>query len=300
MTFGSRTELRYLALKGRDMELTPRNKRIIAMAIAFIALVALIATMFYNGLTVKHYRVHTDKFEAGDSLRIVLVADLHSHIYGHGQGDLISVIEGQSPDIIVLAGDIADDVAPFDGAKLLVSGIADIAPVFYVSGNHEYWSGDIENIKETIRALGVAVLEDEYKEIEISGIALVVAGADDPEWVHYEDKAGLKPMDESFKELAHKGQFKILVAHRPELIETYKGYSFDLVLSGHTHGGVVRIPLLSNGLFAAHQGWFPKYVGGVYKHDGLTHIVSRGVSFNPKTPRIFNPPEVSVIDVSKE
>jgi len=278
-------------------DITLRNKIIIAVWVTCIAMTTLVAVMFYNGLTVKHYRVNTDKFEDGDSLRIVLVADLHSHIYGYGQGDLISVIEGQSPDIIVLAGDIADDVAAFDGAKLLVSGVADIAPVFYVSGNHEYWSGDIENIKETIRALGAAVLEDEYKEIEVNGIALVVAGADDPEWVHFEDKAGLMPMDESFRELAHKSQFKILVAHRPELIETYKEYSFDLVLSGHTHGGVVRIPLLSNGLFAAHQGWFPKYVGGVYEHDGLIQIVSRGVSFDPKTPRIFNPPEVTVIDI---
>lgn len=97
--------------------------------------------------------------------------------------------------------------------------------------------------------------------------------------------------------MQNKPEFKILLAHRPELIEIYKKSHFDLVLSGHAHGGQVRIPFILNGLFAPDQGWFPEYVGGVYKHDSLTHIVSRGVSYNPLLPRIFNPPEVVVIEI---
>ena len=104
-------------------------------------------------------------------------------------------------------------------------------------------------------------------------------------------------MEENFAELSEKPQFKILVAHRPELIELYKKYPFDLVVSGHAHGGQVRIPFLLNGLFAPNQGLFPKYAGGAYIHENLTHIVSRGLSFSPKLPRVFNPPEIVVVNI---
>ena len=261
-------------------------------------LVALCFAAFYNGLVIRKYSVSTDKFKAGEQARAVLISDLHSHIHGKNQSRLISKIESQYPDIILLAGDIADDGEPIKGTELLLEGISDIAPVFYVSGNHEYWSGDIKSIKETFRRYGVTVLEDEYTEVVVNGVSIIVAGIDDPEWTRYEIKNSNAPMDKSFKELDSKNQFKILIAHRPEQIEVYKQYSFDLVVSGHAHGGQVRIPLLLNGLMAPNQGWFPKYAGGIYKHGGLVHVVSRGVSFNFRLPRIFNPPEVVVIDIT--
>jgi predicted MPP superfamily phosphohydrolase len=252
---------------------------------------------FYNGIIIRHYIINTKKFSNGQSIRAVLISDLHNHIYGNNQEKLISKITKQKPDVILLAGDIADDAVPIEGTKLLLSGIKDIAPVFYVSGNHEYWSGDIESIKKTIRSFGAAVLEDEYKEIAINNISIIIAGVDDPEWVRYETKDNQKSMHKNFTELQDKTQYKILVAHRPELIETYKKYSFDLVVSGHAHGGQVRIPFVLNGLYSPNQGWFPKYAGGEYHHGDLTHIVSRGVSFNPRLPRVFNPPEIVVIDI---
>jgi len=250
-------------------------------------------------LTVRRYRIATDKFDDEQSVRAVLIADLHSCIYGNNQSRLITKIKKQQPDIIFLVGDIADDENPIAGTELLLAGINDIAPIFYVSGNHEYWSGDIANIKQTIRSYGVTVLEDEYKEITVNDIPLIIMGVDDPEWTRYEKKDTTKSMDENLAELMDKPQFKILVAHRPEQIEAYKKYPFDLVVSGHAHGGRVRIPFLLNGLAAPNQGWFPKYAGGAYSHDNLTHIVSRGVSFNPRLPRVFNPPEIVVIDISK-
>ena len=262
-----------------------------------IIIILIIIAAFYNGLIVRRYSVSTEKFNDGQSIRIVLLSDLHSHIYGDNQNKLISKIKGQSPDVILLAGDIADDVAPTRGTELLLEGIQGIAPIFYVSGNHEYWSSDIKNIKETIRSYGACVLEDEYKEIAVNGMPVIIAGVDDPEWSRYEKKVHRKSMDENFTELVDKASFKILIAHRPEQIEVYKKYPFDLVVSGHAHGGQVRIPFLLNGLLAPNQGWFPKYAGGLYKHDTLTHIVSRGVSFNARLPRIFNPPEIVVIDI---
>jgi predicted MPP superfamily phosphohydrolase len=106
-------------------------------------------------------------------------------------------------------------------------------------------------------------------------------------------------MEKTFRELDEIPAYKILIAHRPELIEKYRKYSFDLILSGHTHGGQVRL-LLINGLYAPHQGIFPKYGGGKYKHGNVTHIISRGLSVLPKYPRIFNPPEFVIIVVNSD
>ena len=267
------------------------------MFIFLFVLAGLCVAAFYNGLTVKNYSVASDKLEAGESVRVVLLADLHSYIYGNGQDKLIRKIISQNPDIILLAGDIADDIVPIEGTRLLLEGISEAAPVFYVSGNHEYWSGDIKSIKELIGSYGVTVLEDEYQEIIVNGVPVIIAGLDDPDRTLFESIDSKKSMDEAFRELASKDHFKILAAHRPELIELYKQYSFDLVVSGHAHGGQIRIPFLLNGLAAPNQGWFPKYAGGMYEHESLTHIVSRGLSINPRLPRIFNPPEIVVIDI---
>jgi predicted MPP superfamily phosphohydrolase len=139
-----------------------KNKKWIVL---ILMLSVLCVAAFYNGLTIKHYSITTTKFAAEKSIRAVLLADLHSHIYGKDQDKLIAKIIGQNPDIILLAGDIADDKVPIEGTRLLLEGIKDAAPIFYVSGNHEYWSGDIQKIKELIKSYGVTVLEDEYREI---------------------------------------------------------------------------------------------------------------------------------------
>jgi predicted MPP superfamily phosphohydrolase len=254
---------------------------------------------FYNGLVVRKYTLESTKINAKNSIRIVLISDLHSHIYGKNQSELVSIIKAQKPDIIALTGDIADDVDPIDGTKQFLAGIKGMAPTYYVTGNHEFWSNDINNIRELIKGYGVTILKNNYKRIKIKDSNLLIAGIDDPQAVRYEKTSSDwgQDMYKAFNGLDSDQEYKILLAHRPEYIETYKKYSFDLVLSGHAHGGQVRIPLILNGLFAPNQGWFPKYAGGVYKHDALTHIVSRGLSYNPRLPRVFNPPEVVVINI---
>jgi predicted MPP superfamily phosphohydrolase len=126
-----------------------------------------------------------------------------------------------------------------------------------------------------------------------------LAGIEDPHKKYYEepeyDQSGT--MEKTFRELDTIKSYKILMAHRPENIELYRKYSFELIVSGHTHGGQIRIPYIMNGLYAPDQGFFPKYSGGVYQHENLTHIISRGLSINPKLPRIFNPPELVVITI---
>lgn len=253
----------------------------------------------YNGLVIKKYTIYSDKLNINESVRIVLIADLHSHIYGNNQTEIVSLIKKQKPDIIALAGDIADDQVPIEGTELFLAGIKGLAPIWYVTGNHEFWSRDIKNIKDTIRKYDVRILENSYEQVKVKNQSIIIGGIDDPDASIYE-KPGFdlqREMQNAFSKLRNKPGYKILLAHRPELIKMYKEYSFDLVLSGHSHGGQIRIPFIINGLWAPNQGWFPKYAGGEYKYGSLTHIVSRGVSYNPRLPRIFNPPEVVVIDI---
>jgi predicted MPP superfamily phosphohydrolase len=227
----------------------------------------------------------------------VLISDLHSTIFGKDQSKLIDKIKKQNPDLIVLTGDIFDDIVPHDGTKLLLTGINGISPIYYVTGNHEFWSRRVGELREELKSYGVIILSDEYKKIEIKDNEIIIAGIDDPDKKLYEtpDYDQNKVMETQFRELDDLPAYKILLAHRPERIKYYQKFSFNLILSGHAHGGQVRLPPILNGLYAPHQGFFPKYVGGLYQYDNSTHIISRGLSINPLVPRIFNPPELVLI-----
>jgi predicted MPP superfamily phosphohydrolase len=259
-------------------------------ALVFVSAVSVFACTSIN---TKSYTLETGRLEAGTMVKIVHISDLHSTVYGKNQETLIRKIEKRAPDLIVLSGDIMDDVEPHTGTRLLLAGVRDLAPICYVSGNHEYWSRDIGSIREEPRAFGVVILSDEFVRIEIGGNELVIAGIEDPDKKAFEtpDYDQGQAMRNTFGALDKTGAYKILIVHRPENIETYKQFPFDLVLSGHTHGGQIRIPLVMNGLYAPDQGWFPKYAGGLYTHGSLSHIVSRGLSVNKRLLRIFNPPE---------
>lgn len=267
----------------------------------FIIILLIIFTLiaFYNGLVIRKYRIKTDKLLDNQIIRIVLISDLHSHIYGENQSKIVNKIMNQNPDIIALAGDIADDNVPIEGTKLFLEAIKDIAPVFYVTGNHEIWTGKVDYIKEFFRAFNINVLENDYKEVNVNGVNLVIGGVDDPYIISYERPQSNwnEEIYDAFSDMEDLSGYKVLLSHRPEAVDFYNSLPFDMVLSGHSHGGQVRIPFILNGLLAPNQGFFPKYAGGVYEHENYTHIVSRGVSFNPRLPRIFNPPEIVVIDI---
>lgn len=282
-------------------QITIRRKIIIA-AVVLAVLAVLAVWAFYIGLVVRHYKLKTDKLGTGQTVRVVVIADLHSCWYGEGQRNLIVKIEDAQPDVIALVGDIVDDDRREDAERAFFSGIRGIAPSFYVSGNHEYWSNEIDRIKDMVREYGVTVLENEHETIMVNGVQLCICGIDDPDVLRYSSDPSFRAM-ESADELLYgfddldENTVNVLLAHRPEQFASYQAYDFDLVLSGHSHGGQVRIPIFVNGLFAPNQGYFPKYGGGEYTEDGMTMIVSRGLAINPRLPRIFNPPEMIVVDI---
>jgi len=259
--------------------------------------VAIFIFVSCNTIKERTYELNTPLLSEESSLRIVLVSDLHSTIFGKNQSGLIEKIKNLNPDLIILSGDILDDKVPHLGTELLLSGINNILPIYYVTGNHEYWSREIQDIRNLLQSYNVNILSDNYVQININNNEIILAGIEDPDKKRYEtpEYNQNESMEASFRELDGMELLKILIAHRPEKIEIYKGYSFNLILSGHTHGGQVRIPLVLNGLYAPNQGLFPKYAGGLYRHGETVHIISRGLSVNPRLPRIFNPPELVVI-----
>lgn len=266
------------------------NRKITCIIIGWLLILAAVA--LDEGITVPRYEIASDKIKT--LLRIVLLTDFHSSSYGKDQQVLTDVIDGQSPDIILLAGDIAENVRPHRHTEELLEQIAGKYPCFYTVGNHEEWSGECGKIKEMFRSHGVTVLEGDSEILDIEGQKIRVSGADNS----LPSEQYKACCDAVYCDDAGDDVFTVFMSHRPDLVDMYSGKGFDLVVSGHAHGGQVRIPYILNGLYAPDQGIFPKYAGGRYLlSDGKTEmIVSRGLCKNI-LPRVFNPPEVVVIDI---
>jgi len=254
-------------------------------------------------IAVQNYEINSPKISKDNGIRIVVVSDLHSSIFRKNQAQLIDAIKACEPDLIFLPGDLFDHRAGNKGAELLLQGISDLAPVYFVAGNHEYWSGNIHKLKNLLLYYNVNILSDSYVKTKVNNEEILIAGIEDPDKGQvekYEYNQDLM-MESRFRELDEIELFKILIAHRPEYIANYSKFSFDLVVSGHTHGGVIRLPFSGKGLYASNQGFFPKYSGGLYKSGNTTLIISRGLSFNrPALPRLFNKPELVVIILESE
>lgn len=272
-----------------------RNKFWIILIIA-----VLLVPAFDCRLCIRRYEIITDK--TAESVRIALVTDLHSCRYGKEEKELIRAIDSQHPDMVLLGGDICDDKISDDNVEFLLRGIADRYPCYYVTGNHEYWSGRIDDMLELFRSYGVTVLDGSCDTPEINGQQLVICGITDPDAMRYTtDGMDLGSQLDAIAETIDDDHYTILLTHRPELIELYRQYPFDLILSGHAHGGQWRLPGVVNGLFAPDQGFFPEYAGGVYKLPDTTMIVSRGLAReSTPVPRIFNRPELVIVTLTPD
>lgn len=269
-----------------------------------VVLSTLLVSALYTKPVIRRYDVSSDKLAKESVCNIVVIADLHNAQHGLDNKNILDKIEKAQPDLILFAGDLISSYFAKSNTLSLIKTISDIAPMYYVTGNHEFWTYMEEDFIEILEEYGVNVLRNESETVEIAGMTFNICGTDDPDVIYYSD-------DEKYTSMKHPDEllnvfeeldpdiFNVLVAHRPERIESYLEYDFDLIVSGHAHGGQVRIPFIINGLFAPNQGWFPKYAGGRYRHDGTTHIVSRGLSVQ-RLPRIFNPPEVVLIKLKGE
>ena len=254
------------------------------------ALVVLAVIGLDQRVIVRHYTVESDKVNA--PVRLVALTDYHGS--GDGAG-LVQQTADLAPDAILLVGDMFAVDTEVQQELQLLRGLAEIAPAYYVTGNHEYWEQNVPVLLAEIAQTGVTVLDQNCAGLTVNGQYINLCGIPDP-YAYVDTEAALARAAADIQQEA----FTILLAHRPELIDKYAATAaFDLVVSGHAHGGQVRIPLLVNGLYAPNQGWLPRYAGGLYEVDGTTLIVSRGLSNQRQmgVPRVFNRPEIVVIDL---
>ena len=206
-----------------------------------------------------------------------------------------SLLKEIQPDAILLVGDMFSADGDPEAELRMFSQLDSIAFTYYVTGNHEYWEHSVPQLLARVAETGVTVLDQSCVSLVLDGQRINICGIPDP-YAYVDTEVALNRVVEDIDHPA----FTVLMAHRPELIEKYAAMNaFDLVVSGHAHGGQVRIPGIVNGLCAPNQGWFPKYAGGRYDVDGTTLIVSRGLSTQRQmgVPRVFNRPEIVVIDL---
>ena len=288
-------------MKNGDMVV--KRKRIILLLLLAVLLL-LILPGFYNGLAIRRYSVEAPGIAR--PVRIALITDLHSCAYGKGQRELLDAIDAEAPDLILLGGDIFDDDLLDDNAETFLRGIGGRYPVYYVTGNHEYWSREAGFARKMaiLEECGIVRLSGETAVFEANGSRVTICGVDDP--YAWADSYGFTEQAEgSFREQiaqvaarAEEDAYTILLTHRPELLDVYSQCGFDLVLAGHAHGGQWRIPGIMNGLWAPNQGLFPANAGGRYEQNGTVMIVSRGLAReSTQVPRWYNRPEVVMIEV---
>lgn len=266
--------------------------------ILFLVLAAAVLLLFWAldaRLLVQRYILETDKLDT--PVRLVLITDLHSCRYGENMQELIDAVKEQRPDVLLLGGDIFDDQGDNANTRQFLRSIAGKYPCYYVAGNHEYWAGRdaFADMAAFLESCDIQVLRGDTQAMEIRGQNMYICGADDPEAF---DFSTMEHQLEAMKAQTETDVFTLLLSHRPEYFETYARYGFDLALCGHAHGGQWRIPLLVNGVYAPNQGMWPDYAGGLYEEEGTAMIVSRGLARETtQVPRIFNRPELVVIDL---
>lgn len=224
-----------------------------------------------------------------DGFKILLVSDLHGKRFGRGQRRLLNKAAACRPDIIAITGDIIDGRRKkTEGALEFVAQAVGIAPVYFVTGNHEWRYGRYETLKQQLMAAGAAVLDNAFVTLQKGEARIHLAGVKDPA---FGSKSAFK---KSIKRLAQSSGMTILLTHRPEIISLYAAYGFDLVLGGHAHGGQVRLPFIG-GLYAPGQGVFPRYTSGLHNVKGTSMVISRGLGNSLFPLRVFNRPELVLV-----
>lgn len=244
-------------------------------------------------IEVSHLTISNKKIPVTfNGYKIAHVSDLHNKDWG---GDLISPIREEEPDIIVITGDLIDSYRTnIDIATEFIQQINDIAPIYFVTGNHEAKTSEYEELREILIEEGVMILDNESIILKGGSEQILLAGVVDPSFYgeNYLWEESSFNFNSTIKELTEEySGFSILLSHRPEYFDLYRENKVDLTLSGHAHGGQIRIPFLG-GLIAPGQGFFPEYTTGIYQKDGSAMIVSRGLGDSIISWRFNNRPEL--------
>lgn len=229
---------------------------------------------------------------AFDGLRIVELADLHGRVFGRGSRRLLAAVRRAEPDLICIDGDLFDEHTDLAMLPPLLRGLCAIAPVYYVTGNHEWRVPGLRSILAQMRACGVTVLQDDWRVLRRGEDALVLAGTDDP--CGPAERKTPAELIADIRAEAGEAAFLLLLTHRNDQLPQWSALGVQAVLAGHCHGGVVRLPFVG-GLFGTDRRLFPAWDAGLYRQGETALYVSRGLGYTNVHFRLFNRPEVAVI-----
>ncbi len=285
--------------------MTSKKKKLtvlFSLTAAFLVALVIHTVWADTALVLSEYTVSGETLpKSFDGLRIAHVSDLHNTEIGEDNKRLLDMLCDAKPDIIAITGDLIDsretDVAI---ALEFAKGAMDLAPCYYVNGNHESRVEEYTLLKEGLVEAGVIILENDKIEIERSGERIVILGVNDPVFDKrsFEDGSA-SVMESQIEPLTEDGVYNVLLSHRPELFEVYADSGVDLVLSGHAHGGQFRLPIVG-GLVAPQQGFFPEYDAGLFVQGNTNMIISRGIGNSIIPIRFNNRPEVVLITLKSE
>lgn len=258
---------------------------------------------------VTHYTIESQKFKGfSRDLNLIFLSDLHNRVYGEKNEPLLQAIRNEKPDLILIGGDmlVGKEDASYDIALDFTSQLPEIAPVLYATGNHEQrmrekpeiYQAAYADYRQQLKDRGVLFLENGSCRIEAGTVLLEISGVELPS-ASYKKLKKLPIQASDIAEYLHKDSvsvtedsvYRILLAHNPAYMNAYKGWGADLILSGHLHGGVMRLPGIG-GVITPQAFLFPKYSGEMTKEGEQTIIVSRGLGTHTINIRLFNQPEV--------
>ena len=285
-----------------------KKKRTVKAALALLFLVCILCEVLFsaNYLNISTIHIKNDKTTA--SFRAVLISDLHNKEYGKGNKELLKTIYEQKPDIIFAVGDMLNkNDKNRDIALSFYSKLTRIADVYCCLGNHEVDYYDTEGLKRDMRKTGVRLLYNEMEKVDFLSGSITVGSIGYYPYYEYQAPEYNNParifLDEFIEQ--EDENFSILLAHQPEYFYwKLKEKKLDLILSGHTHGGLIRLPFVG-GLLAPNQGILakngdilPEYTKGYYSSGTANLYISGGLGNEFFIPRFYNPPEICVINVN--
>ena len=279
----------------------------VVITVIAVILVVLVWIMLYdsNRFVVRHYSLRDQRIKK--PVKAVVLADLHNKRYGKENECLLQAIDEIRPDMILIAGDIltAKPKASLETAVDLLTKLSGKYPIYYGNGNHEHRLklypenyGDMaERYEEALQKIGIRRLVNEHTVLEESGICIYGSEIDKL----YYKRFGIQPMDpEYLKSLLGQPsaeKYTILIAHNPDYFPKYADWGADLVLAGHVHGGMVRVPIWGKGVVSPNVRLFPKYDGGEFTLGKTRMLLSRGLGMHTIPIRLFNPGEVLEVDL---
>ena len=274
-------------------------KIIVSSVLIFVIFISINILYSNNVIITSKYNLQTD--ELNSPLHFVFISDLHNKEFGKNNSRLIEKIENEKPDFIAVGGDmVTNNYADEEILKSTLTQLAEIAPTYCILGNHELQLADTMDFEKIINSTGAKLLDNEVIHFEKDGETIVIGGLSDYPFYEFNGPEYNVPeryfWDEFVKEAEEN--YSILLHHQPEYIENlFTDTKIDLVVCGHTHGGLIRIPFVG-GVVSPNQALFPKYDMGEYPLGDTTMVISSGMSNSNFVPRINNPPEICVIDIN--